>query len=345
LVSWEVNLSAMSAILQQKFTDLQKDQTEDRVIIIGGGIVGSSLAYYLSKRNCDSQIILLDSSLDDPHNSTAFAPGLVGQLNTITHLTEMAKETVSEYSKITGVFSILINLNLTYTNTITGGFQQVGGLEIASTEAGIAQLHSRHSLARTAGLPSQILNSVEASQLAPDFAINDEGSKGLFFPLDGTADSKLISKYYLSEAKSQGVILLSLKVTSISQPALAKYPAGYNLEVSTELGFLGTKKLIVATGIWTSELVKTLGIDLPIVPVLHPYAHGPERSARGIQQPFVRWPERHIYARDHGNSDGWGSYDHEPIRYAPANSALLNSSVQRYDPIYKKVAILIWIAL
>ena len=93
----------MAATPSQIFKCLQEDPTSDRTIIIGGGIVGSALAYFLSSnRNPVSQIILLDASLSDPQGSTAFAPGFVGQLNTIKPLTEMAKESVAHYMKIPG---------------------------------------------------------------------------------------------------------------------------------------------------------------------------------------------------------------------------------------------------
>jgi glycine/D-amino acid oxidase-like deaminating enzyme len=80
---------------------------EDRIVIVGGGIVGSSLAYFLSHKCPGSHIILLDASLSSPRGSSAFAPGLVGQLNEIDYLTQMAKESVKEYSEIPGIDNLL----------------------------------------------------------------------------------------------------------------------------------------------------------------------------------------------------------------------------------------------
>lgn len=93
----------MATPASKEFKDLQEDATSDRTIIIGGGIVGSVLAYFLSATKIPaSQIILLDASLTQPQGSTAFAPGFVGQLNTLKSLTEMAKESVAHYAKIPG---------------------------------------------------------------------------------------------------------------------------------------------------------------------------------------------------------------------------------------------------
>jgi sarcosine oxidase len=98
----------MANSLEDVFTSTTGREWEDRIVILGGGIVGSSLAYFIShKKPSSSHIILLDASLQSPQGSTAFAPGLVGQLNEIDHLTQMAKESVEEYSKIHGISNFL----------------------------------------------------------------------------------------------------------------------------------------------------------------------------------------------------------------------------------------------
>lgn len=164
--------------------------------------------------------------------------------------------------------------------------------------------------------------------------VDDGTSKGLHFPLDGTVDQRLIARHYQEEVKSRGVVLLPTKVTSISQESSENHPAGHNFCVTTNFGNLSTKKLIIATGIWTTRLMESLGVDLPIISVLHPYAYGPVRFPRSLKQPFVRWPERHIYARDHGTFDGWGCYDHEPIRCVPDDSALFSPLSEDQAPRY-----------
>lgn len=271
---------------------------QDRITIIGGGIVGSALAVYLSTNNPDSQIFLLDSSPPSTAGSTAIAPGLVGQFNTIPYLTAMAKESVTAYSKA------------------PGGFQNVGGLEIASTAEGIANLRARHELAKAAGLEAELLTSTQVAEIAPDFHAEDETSVGLLFPGDGTADPPLIVKYYQEQATANGVCIMAENVSGISVGEDGKF------SLDTSQGHLKTNKLIVAAGIWTPNLANSLGIDLPIVPVAHPYAYGPTRPRREKQQPFLRWPERHVYALDHGECDGLGSYSHKPIAVAPGQSAL-----------------------
>jgi len=115
-------------------------------------------------------------------------------------------------------------------------------------------------------------------------------------------------------------MVLEANVSSIDSNSASSDSSKFS--ITTDLGTLQAKTVVVATGIWTQELLKSLDIALPIIPVAHPYAYGPSRPVREIKQPFVRWPERHIYARDHGEVDGFGSYDHEPVIGNPKHSAL-----------------------
>ncbi|KAH6704066.1 N,N-dimethylglycine oxidase [Leptodontidium sp. MPI-SDFR-AT-0119] len=291
----------MSESTVEIFNGLQQQSSANRTVIIGGGIVGSALAYYLSRNGSSSQIILIDASHSNPQGSTAFAPGFVGQLNSISHLTKVAKESVEAYSKI------------------PGAFQRVGGLEIASTKAGIAELHHRRDLAHAAGLPAEIISSEEASTLAPHFHAQDGQSQALFFSSDGSANAPAIAQFYQAEAKAKGALVVGVKVSSLTSNSISGH-----FYITTDLGVLEANKVIVATGIWTQELLKSLNVVLPSIPVAHPYAYGPSRPLREIRQPFIRWPEKHIYARDHGDVDGFGTYHHEPSAAAPGQSALFN---------------------
>lgn len=69
--------------------------------------------------------------------------------------------------------------------------------------------------------------------------------------------------------------------------------------------------VVLAAGIWGPALAALAGQRLPLTPVAHPYVHGPVRPATA-SSPFVRWPEQHVYARNHGDRLGLGTYDHAP---------------------------------
>jgi glycine/D-amino acid oxidase-like deaminating enzyme len=71
--------------------------------------------------------------------------------------------------------------------------------------------------------------------------------------------------------------------------------------------------VVIACGIWGPALAWLVDIRMPLTPVAHPYVYGARRSVPHPPSPFVRRPEHHVYARDHGDRDGMGTYDHMPV--------------------------------
>lgn len=291
---------------------LNNNHSPNRIIIIGGGIVGAALAFHLSATKTKHHIILIDKSLNTPLGSTAYAPGFVGQLNEVPVLTRLAQDTVSDYV------------------SIPGGFNTVGGLELTSTPSGLENLRRRRELAKEAGLAAELLSSEEAVSLAPDFVDPRTVEGGLLFLSDGTADANTIASYYLDQARGRGVDFLEVAVTGFTtkkgiDDQIAKIEA-----IRTSNGDINSKdsSVILATGIWTSALLSAgndapvTQLPIPIVPVAHPYTFTLPRLPRpGKPYPFIRWLDHHIYARDHGDRDGMGSYNHAPLQLNPSHSA------------------------
>ncbi|KAM0300167.1 hypothetical protein HYE67_006399 [Fusarium culmorum] len=276
-------------------------ENTESVIIVGGGIVGSSLAYFLSKSHVPRSITLIDRSFTSLLGSTGIAPGFVGQFNESEVLTKLAIDSVLEYVKI------------------PGGFQNVGGLEIAFKDEGIERLKARCKDAEKLGLPAAMLSIEEAHKLAPDLVNQSATGSALFFSSDGTANAVKITTWYQDEARKNGVSFVEADVQKllISQGRIT----GVSVQEKNIAKHLNANKVILTTGIWAQGLASDLDFPVPIIPVGHPYMHGQTRDPLPHKLPFVRWPEHHVYARDHGTNFGIGSYDHEPISQKPAESA------------------------
>jgi glycine/D-amino acid oxidase-like deaminating enzyme len=86
--------------------------------------------------------------------------------------------------------------------------------------------------------------------------------------------------------------------------------------VRTDDAVLSADDVVLACGIWGPAVAALAGVALPLTPVAHPYVHGPARSLAASRSPFVRWPEHHVYACDHGDRLGLGTYDHVPVPVA-----------------------------
>ena len=256
--------------------------TSNRVVIVGAGIVGSSLAKHLSLLSIP--VTLLDRSLATPiPGSTGHAPGFVGQLNEFPTLTNLAIRSVADYK------------------TIPNGFAQVGGLEVAYSTEGHDLLFYRQALAQEHGLPADIISAEEAVRLNPAF-VKRGVTAALFYKSDGTAAAETIALHDRAVAQSKGAELVEGDVTDIIKEN------GLVTGVQTTNGFIAAGKVVVTTGIWARQLLPTA----PVHPVAHPYSHSQPHEVRA-PTPFVRWPENHVYGRDHGTYDGIGSYDHPAI--------------------------------
>ncbi|WWD18287.1 hypothetical protein CI109_102737 [Kwoniella shandongensis] len=290
---------------------------QDRIVIIGSGIVGSCLASILSTRLAASsssrKVILVDRDIHSLPGSTGHAPGFVGQYNSLPVLTELAKRSVKHYLGI------------------EGGFQQVGGLEVGTG------LEGRCEDAKKVGLEAKLLDKQQVLDLAPGFVRPDtlanDGPAGLFFPLDGTANAKAISHNQQSVAKANGAILLNADVTTIT-PTSTSTSSHPRYVLETTLGQIETSTLVLCTGIWASQLLPSFRET--VVSVSHPYSYSIEHASRS-KTPFIRWPASHVYARDHGTADGLGSYNHDPIKVSSEEIASSKSAYGRWEDSFDQV--------
>jgi glycine/D-amino acid oxidase-like deaminating enzyme len=302
--------------MASQISDIQGDTSAKRIFIVGGGIVGAALAFYLSEYHVEEQIVVLDKSLSTLSGSTGYAPGFVGQFNTSTVLTNLAKDTVKEYL------------------SVPGGFDTVGGLELALTPDGAENLQERFGLAKEAGIPAEIISPEKAAKLAPDFVKTESVVSALYFPSDGTANADIITRFFRQKAEARGAVFLEASIAEL------EVGSGTITTILTSKGAfrIGSNPVILCTGIWTRTLLHNSSITespVPIVPIAHPYTFTPSRPPRaGSAYPFVRWPQHHVYARDHGDHDGLGSYNHMPSQ---VDTSLQNSAVGNWPADFEAV--------
>ncbi|RMZ26140.1 hypothetical protein D0859_09807 [Hortaea werneckii] len=260
--------------------------------------------------------------------STAYAPGFLGQFNQNPVLTQLAVDSLKDYDQFPTVF------------------ERTGGLELAATDAGIRMLEERCNKANAAGISARMLPKEDFSNIIPGFVSKDSFSQALHFPTDGVADPKELWLVYRNIARENGVTFLEASV----KRAEVKDGMIHGLE-SEDGTFIRASKVIFATGIWTAALTSSdLNLPMSTVPVAHPYVYT-EAAGNRKQSPFCRWSEAHVYARDHGDRYGLGSYDHAPVRvtslgatasnewsaadFAPTISHAIASKVASTSPLSK----------
>ncbi|RDW79230.1 NAD(P)/FAD-dependent oxidoreductase [Aspergillus mulundensis] len=271
-------------------------QQSSDIVIVGGGIVGSALAYFLLSFDDRKKVTVVERNLSGFEGSTGYAPpGFVGQFNESEVLTRLAIDSVGEYLKV------------------PGGFDHVGGLEVATSAAGLENLKWRLETAKDRGLEAELISAEKAADMAPDL-VKDDNVSALYFPSDGTANPPTIASFFRSEARARGAEIIQAEVTEISRSD------GRVNGAMTSSGFINAQTVILATGIWARNLCN-FDIPFPIIPVAHPYMYGERHETKPYKSPFVRYPEHHVYARDHGSFFGLGSYDHRPLPETPKTSA------------------------
>lgn len=277
-------------------------ETNPRVVIVGAGIVGCSLADELTARGWTDVTVLEQGPLPAPGGSTSHAPGLVFQTNPSKTLTEFARYTVEKFNslEVDGVPC----------------FNPVGGLELATTPERLAELHRRAGYAASWGVRGEIVSAARCKELWP---LIDESAVlgGFHTPDDGLARALLASRAQLARAEGRGARFLDRHtVTGIEQDG------GRVTAVVTDRGTFPADHVVSAAGFWGPVIGRMAGIDVPLQPLAHQYARTrplPELAGatEEASKPILRFQDRDLYFREHTDRIGIGSYAHKPLPVDP----------------------------
>ncbi|RLA87628.1 MAG: FAD-dependent oxidoreductase [Deltaproteobacteria bacterium] len=288
------------------------------IVIIGGGVIGTSIAYHLSKMGM-RDIILVDKG-ELTSGATFHSAGLVGQLRSSVTLTKIMMYSIDLYSK-------LEEETEQYT-----GWRQVGGLRIASSKERMEELKKASSMAKTFGLPLELISAKEAKKLFP--IMNDNGIFGAaFLPTDGHLDPSGITYALAKGARNRGVdIYVNTRVTDI------KIKKGL-YEIITDKGSIKAEIVVNAAGMWAPEIGKMVGVDIPIIPMAHQYVI--TKPIEGVLRTFptMRDPDNLVYFREEVGGLVMGGYEKDPAPWAldgipkDFSHRLLQPDWDRFEPL------------
>ena len=294
-----------------------KDQA--RVVIIGGGITGCSIAYHLTAMGW-KDVVLLDKG-ELTSGATFHAAGLVGQLRASVNITKMLKYSIELYShleKETGQHT---------------AWSEVGGLRIASSKDRMEELRRSAAMAKTFGLPMELISPKEACDLFP--VMEKKGIVGAaFLPTDGQIDPSGVTYALAKGARDRGAeIYTETRVIGITLKNGAVH------EVITEKGKIKTEIVVNAAGIWAPEIGKMVGVPIPIIPMEHQYiiTKPIEGVPRGMTT--MRDPDLLVYFREEVGGLIMGGYEHNPIPWAldgiprDFTKKLLKSNYEHFEPL------------
>lgn len=268
--------------------------SQARVVIIGGGISGCSVAYHLAKLGWKDIVLLERKQLTS--GTTWHAAGLVGQLRASQNMTRLAKYSADLYTKLEA------------ETGLATGFRQCGSITAALTLERKEEILRQASLARAFGVEVNELSPSEVKQLYPHLNINGV-TAGVHLPLDGQADPGNIALALAKGARRHGALIAEqVKVTSVTQ--VEGRVTGVNWQMGTEQGHIAADMVVNCGGMWGRDLAAQNKVTLPLHACEHFYIVT-EGIAGLTQMPVLRVPDECAYYKEDAGKILLGAF--EPV--------------------------------
>jgi glycine cleavage system aminomethyltransferase T/glycine/D-amino acid oxidase-like deaminating enzyme len=248
-----------------------------RIVVIGGGAVGCSIAYHLAKAGQRDVLVLEKSGLT--HGSTWHAAGLVGQLRSKRNLTRLMQYSAQLYGKLEAE-----------TGQATE-WKPVGSLRLASSEERWSELKRMATTARSFDFELHTLSTKEVQEKFP--LIAPDGIVGaVFVPNDGSVEPSSLTMAYAKGARADGVrIVENVLVTGFEAD-------GRRItRVLTDQGAIACEIAVNAAGIWARDVAKMAGVQVPAGAVEHQYLITEKSNAIPAGLPTLRDPDRIFYLK------------------------------------------------
>ena len=248
------------------------------VVIVGGGVVGSSIAYHLTKLGVTDVVLLERGKLTS--GTTWHAAGLVMQLRSSHSLTELSRYNVQLYGRLEAE-----------TGQATG-IKQNGTLSVARTKERMHETKRLATVAKSYDIEVHIIGPQEAKDLYP--AMNHEIIEGaIYIPKDCQTNPVDTTMSLIAGAKRRGTkVFEDTPVTSL------QWLASRNYRVETPSGEIKCQTLVLCAGLWTRDLAAQLGIHVPLYPCEHMYVVTEPLDFVEPTLPVLRDPDGYVYIKE-----------------------------------------------
>jgi 4-methylaminobutanoate oxidase (formaldehyde-forming) len=301
---------------------IEKLPAKARVVIIGGGVAGCSVAYHLAKLGWTDVVLLERKQLTS--GTTWHAAGLIAQLRATSNMTRLAKYSQELYGALeaeTGVAT---------------GFKRNGSLTLALTSERMEELRRGASMARAYGVEIEVISAAEAASRHP--LLDVAGAVGaVFLPKDGQGDPANIALAMAKGARRRGVrIVEGVKVTGINK---AK---GRVAGVVTDHGAIDAEVVVNCAGMWAREVGRWAGVPLPLQACEHFYVVTEASPDIPRDLPVLRVPDEHAYYKEDAGKILLGAF--EPVAKPWATEGIpedfcfdqLPEDLEHFAPILEK---------
>ncbi|MFN2562109.1 MAG: FAD-dependent oxidoreductase [Jatrophihabitans sp.] len=263
-----------------------------RVVVIGGGVGGMSVAYHLAEQG-ERDVVVVDRA-ELTSGSTFHSAGLVGQLRSDPTLTRMNVYSVELYRALeAGEHPV--------------GWRESGGIKLASSPERLQEIRRQISWARTFDLTLHEISPAEAAQRFP--LVDLDGVVGAaYLESDGYLDPSQLTYALAAGARANGVhVAQHTRVTGIGTDA------GRVSVVRTDRGDIACEVVVNCAGLFAAEIGRLVGVRIPIVPMAHQYLiTEPFRTREDPALPTLRDPDNLVYFRQEVDGLLMGGYERDP---------------------------------
>ena len=295
-----------------------------RAVVIGGGVGGCSILYWLTRLGFDD--VVLCERADLTSGSTFHSAGLVGQLRSSLSLTRMMMSSVELYRTLEAEVGL------------ETGWREVGSLRLASSPERLEEISRQAGWAQTFGLPLELISAGEAQTLFPPMSI--EGVLGAaYLPTDGYIDPSQLTFALAEGARRRGAeIYTGTRVTAIHTER------GRVARVETDKGTIETDTVINAGGIYAREIGALVGVTVPIVPMAHEYLVT-KPTGLPTDMPTMRDPSLLVYFRPDAGGLIMGGYERVPAPWSldgipgDFNGKLLEEDWPRFEELMENALV------
>jgi glycine cleavage system aminomethyltransferase T/glycine/D-amino acid oxidase-like deaminating enzyme len=243
-----------------------------KVVVIGGGIAGCSVAYHLAKYGWKDTILLERDQLTS--GTTWHAAGLVGQLGASATITRLRKYSLNLYKE------------LEKTTGLSTGLKQNGAITVASTPERLQELLRQATAAKLFDVNAERVTKQRIKELYP--VINDDDILGgVYMPEDGQADPIGVTNVLAKAAKMEGAQIF--EKTPVEKILVKDKKI---VGVQTKFGKIDCEYVVIATGMWSRQIGEDIGVSIPLYPNEHFYI---------ITEPLDKLPKNLPVLRDYNS--------------------------------------------
>lgn len=272
--------------------------THARAVIIGGGIIGCSVAYHLARLGWTDIVLLEKGRLSG--GTTWHAAGLVGQLRTHPSMTRLIRYSTDLYSRLEA------------ETELATGWKQCGSLTVARTPERMTLLKRVAAMAAAQGVACELLTPGEAGDRYPIMRTDDLVGAA-WLPGDGKANPADITQALARGARRNGVrILEQTKVTAIAQKD------GRATGVATDRGDIAADIVVNCGGQWARQVGRMAGVTVPLFSCEHMYIVTERVEGVFPDLPCLRDPDGYIYFKEEVGGLLMGGFEPQAKPWAQA---------------------------